>query len=100
MLGDEIHEASCRAVVDTRVLSLERSAIDEIFRRSPDATRKMLSQVARVMAYRLSYASYSHLGTAAPVFLGGALRLEHDLLGDRQVPADAVGGRVERRHES
>ena len=92
MLGDEIHETSCRAVVDTRVLSLERRAIDEIFGRSPDATRKMLSQVARVMAYRLSYASYSHLGTAVPVFLGGAVRLEHDLLGERQVPADAYYG--------
>jgi aspartate ammonia-lyase len=92
MLGDEIHETSCRAVVDTRVLSLERRAIDEIFGRSPDATRKMLSQVARVMAYRLSYATYSHLGTAVPVFLGGAVRLEHDLLGERQVPADAYYG--------
>ncbi len=92
MLGNEIHETSCRAIVDTHVLSLERGAIDEIFGRSPDATRKMLSQVARVMAYRLSYASYSHLGAAVPALVGGAQRLEHDLLGERQVPADAYYG--------
>jgi aspartate ammonia-lyase len=92
MLGNEIHETSCRAIVDTHVLSLERRAIDEIFGRSPDATRKMLSQVARVMAYRLSYASYSHLGAAVPALFGGAQRLEHDLLGERQVPADAYYG--------
>ena len=92
MLGDEPYGTSCRAVVDTTVLALERRAIDEIFGRSPDAARKMLSQVARVMAYRLTYASYGHLGAAVPALLGGRHRLEHDLLGEREVPADAYYG--------
>jgi aspartate ammonia-lyase len=92
MLGDEPHVTTCRAVVDTRVLSLDRRDIDEIFGRSPDATRKMLSQVARVMTYRLTYASYGYLGAAVPALLGGRQRLEHDLLGERQVPADAYYG--------
>jgi aspartate ammonia-lyase len=92
MVEDEPHVTSCRAVVDTRVLSLDRRAIDEIFSRSPDAARKMLSQVARVMTYRLTYASYGHLGAAVPAMLGGRQRLEHDLLGERQVPADAYYG--------
>ena len=92
MLGDEPYGTSCRAVVDTTVLALERHAIDEIFGRSPDAARKMLSQVVRVMAYRLTYASYGNLGAAVPALLGGRHRLEHDLLGERQVPADAYYG--------
>ena len=92
MLGDEPHGTSCRAVVDTTVLALERRAIDEIFGRSPDAARKMLSQVARVMAYRLAYSSYCHLGAAVPALLGGRHRPEHDLLGERLVPADAYYG--------
>ncbi len=92
MLGDEPHVTTCRAVVDTRVLSLDRRDIDEIFGRSPDATRKLLSQVARVMTYRLTYASYGHLGAAVPALLGGKQRLEHDLLGERQVPAEAYYG--------
>lgn len=92
ILGGEPHATNCRAVVDTRVLSLERRAIDEIFGRSPDATRKMLSQVARVMTYRLTYASYGYLGLAVPALLGGRQRVEHDLLGERQVPADAYYG--------
>jgi len=92
MLGDEPHVTTCRAVVDTRVLSLERRDIDEIFGRSPDATRKMLSQVARVMTYRLTYASYGYLGAAVPALLGGRQRREHDLLGERQVPAEAYYG--------
>jgi aspartate ammonia-lyase len=92
MLGDEPHGTSCRAVVDTTVLALERRALDDIFGRSPDAARKMLSQVARVMAYRLTYSSYCYLGAAVPALLGGRHRLEHDLLGERQVPADAYYG--------
>jgi aspartate ammonia-lyase len=92
MLGDEPHATSCRAVVDTGVIALNRRAIDEIFGRSPDAARKMLSQVARVMTYRLTYASYGYLGAAVPALLGGRQRLEHDLLGERQVPAEAYYG--------
>ena len=92
MLGEELHSSSCRAVVDTTVLALERRVLDEIFARSPDATRKILSQVARIMAYRLAYASYGPLGTAVPAILGGRQRLERDLLGERHVPADAYYG--------
>jgi aspartate ammonia-lyase len=92
MLGEEPHAAGCRAVGDTTVLALARRAIDEIFASSPDAARKILSQVARVMTYRLTYASYGHLGAAVPALPGGRQRLEHDLLGERQVPEDVYYG--------
>jgi aspartate ammonia-lyase len=92
MLDEEPHATSCRAVVETGALVLDRRAIDELFASSPDAARKILSQVARVMTYRLTYASYGHLGAAVPALLGGRQRLEHDLLGERQVPADAYYG--------
>lgn len=92
MLGEELHASSCRAVVDTAVLTLERGVLDEIFARSPDAARKILSQVARIMTYRLTYASYGPLGAAVPDFLTGRQRLEQDLLGERYVPADAYYG--------
>jgi aspartate ammonia-lyase len=92
MLSDEPHTSSCCAVVDTNVLALKRRALDEIFMRSPDATRTILSQVARIMTYRLTYASYGPVGTAVPALLGGRQRLEQDLLGERYVPADAYYG--------
>jgi aspartate ammonia-lyase len=92
MLGEELHVTGCRAVGDTTVLALERQAIDEIFASSADAARKILSQVARVMTYRLTYASYGHLGAAVPALPGGRQRLEHDLLGERQVPEDVYYG--------
>jgi aspartate ammonia-lyase len=92
MLGDEAHTTTCRAVVETRVLALERRAIDDIFGNSPDAARKVLFQVARVMSNRLTHAGYGYLGAALPALLGGNHRLEHDLLGEKEVPADAYYG--------
>ncbi|NTV41891.1 MAG: aspartate ammonia-lyase [Syntrophobacteraceae bacterium] len=92
MLGEEPHASSCRAVVDTNVLTLESRFLDEVFVKSPDATRKILSQVARIMTYRLTYASYGPVGAAVPALLGGRQRLEQDLLGERQVPSDAYFG--------
>jgi len=92
ILGEEPHTSSCRVVVDTTVLVLERGPLVEIFARSPDAACKILSQVARIMAYRLAYASYGPVGGVVPASLAGRQRLETDLLGERQVPADAYYG--------
>lgn len=92
MLGEEPHTTSCRAVVDSSVLVLDRRALEEIFAASPDAARKILSQVARNMAHRPTYAVCSPLGAVVPEFPGGRKRLEQDLLGERFVPADAYYG--------
>jgi aspartate ammonia-lyase len=92
MLDDDPHASSCRAVIDTNVLALERRAIDEILQSSSDAARKILTQVARVITYRLKYASFGYRGAALADLAGGKQRSEHDLLGDRQVPADMYYG--------
>ncbi len=92
MLDEDEHTNSCRAVVDTRVLALERQAVAEILKQNPEMAGKILSQVARVMAYRLKYASFGYRGAAIAAPAGGKQRLEHDLLGEREVPADAYFG--------
>jgi aspartate ammonia-lyase len=92
MLGDKVHTTTCRAVVETRVFTLQRRAIDDIFGNSPDAARKVLFQVARVMSNRLTHSGYGYLGAALPALLGANQRLEHDLLGEKKVPADAYYG--------
>jgi len=91
MLDDNQHANSCRAVVDTEILVLERSGINDIFERSPDTARKILSRVARVITYRLKYANFGYRG-AALGDIAGKRRMEHDLLGDREVPAEAYYG--------
>ena len=92
MLDEDEHTNSCRAVIESRVLALERQAVEDILKKSPDVAGKIFSQVARVMAYRLKYASFGYRGAAVAAPGGGKQRLEHDLLGEREVPADAYFG--------
>ena len=92
MLDEDEHTNSCRAVIESRVLALERQTVEDILKRSPDVAGKIFAQVARVMAYRLKYASFGYRGAAVAAPAGGKKRLEHDLLGEREVPADAYFG--------
>jgi aspartate ammonia-lyase len=92
MLDEDVHSSSCRAVVDTHVLTLARQSLEDILASHPDVARKILSQVARVVAYRLKYASFGYQGAAVAAAASGKTRLEHDLLGERDVPADVYYG--------
>jgi aspartate ammonia-lyase len=92
ILDEDAHTHSCRAVVDTEVIALPRKALEEILGSHPEVARKILSQVARVMAYRLKYASFGYQGAAVAASASGKVRLEKDLLGERGVPADVYFG--------
>ena len=96
MLDQEAHSNTCRAVVETVVLVLPRAALEDMLASSPDTALKILARVARVMAYRLKYASFGYRAagmlTDGTLPEGGNVRLEHDLLGEREVPADAYYG--------
>ena len=92
LLSDEPHSSSCRAVVNTEVLSLERQAIEQVLQDKPETARKIFAQVAKVMLHRLKYAGYGYNDPALCSGLQGGERAEHDLLGDRNVPADVYYG--------
>jgi aspartate ammonia-lyase len=92
LLSDEPHSTSCRAVINTEVLALERKHIEDVIQDKPDMARKVFSQVAKVMLHRLKYAGYGYNDPALCSGLQGGERSEHDMLGDRSVPADAYYG--------
>lgn len=92
LLDKDVHSRSARAVIDTKVLILPRKSLDSIMESSQDIARKILSQVARVVADRLKYANFDFQGEAANSTSNGNTRLEHDLLGDREVPAGSYYG--------
>ncbi len=89
ILDSEPHTMACRAVVDSRVLILPRIFMENLLTERPGTARHILAQVARVMAYRLKYAGY---GFQSSALASGNMRREHDLLGERDVPADAYYG--------
>jgi aspartate ammonia-lyase len=91
LLAEAPHLASCRATADTSAVVLSRQNFDEFLEENPQEARKILGQAARTIAYRLRSSNFSY-GGAETVYRDGRQRLEHDLLGDREVPVDAYFG--------
>ncbi len=85
------HSTTARAVGRVGVLELPREAVLERLAGNAQAAIAVLTQVALVVSRRLQYASQREVGRA-PTYRSAATRSEHDLLGERAVPADAMFG--------
>lgn len=81
------HSTSARAVVQTTVLTLE----DEAFNKQASTTLKIFSNIARVISRRMRFANTRTINPAAQ-YESGRTRLEHDLLGERDVPFEYYYG--------
>jgi aspartate ammonia-lyase len=92
MLDDLPHTTSCLAEVRTPVLVFSRPSLVQLFDNEPQAASRILAQVARAIAYRVRTANLSFHGTPEVVYGDGRQRMEHDLLGDREVPTYAYYG--------
>ena len=85
------HSTTARAVGRVRVFELPREAVLERLAGNAQAAISLLTQVALVVSRRLQYASQREVGRAF-AYRSAATRREHDLLGERAVPADALFG--------
>ena len=92
LLDETPYAMSCRAERDTAVLALQRNAVVDIFTNDPQAAGKILGQAARTISYRLRASNFGYRGAAEAAYRDARQRLEHDLLGDRSVPASAYYG--------
>ena len=84
---DSPHSTSARALVQTTVLTLD----DEVFNKSAATTLKIFSNITRVMTRRMRYANSRMINPAAQ-YESGRTRVEHDLLGERNVPFEYYYG--------
>lgn len=85
------HSTSARTLLKTTLLTVSRERFQELCREKPDIGVKLLSQVARVISRRMRQASTRVVNIAAQ-YVSGRTRLEHDLLGDREVPYEYYYG--------
>ncbi len=85
------HSTSAKAVEDTIVLKLSRQDINVLLEKHPQTVIKILSRVARVISRRMRQAT-NQVVDAAAQYISGRTRLEHDLLGERQVPYEFYYG--------
>jgi aspartate ammonia-lyase len=90
MLEDLPHSGSAVALTPSRVWQIPRAVIDEVRTAKPELFYRMASHVARRLSARLRAAGEQLSGGPAPVI--ATWRMEHDLLGERELPDTAYYG--------
>jgi CRP-like cAMP-binding protein len=91
LLEPGIHAATGRALDDLEVLSLDAEKVRAALADDATSAMRLFARVARLIVRRLQYA-VGRRGGWDLVYRAGATRTEHDLLGEREVPADARYG--------
>ena len=91
LLEPGAHSATARAASAVKVLQLPVDSVRHELEGNACAAMELFAAVARVMVRRLQYSSSRRAGWEL-IYRPGTTRTEHDLLGDREVPADALYG--------
>ncbi len=91
LLDEDPHSTSARTVEPTEIYLIRNSDFKKILQVNPHLSAKMLSNAARVIARRMRQTT-SRVATLASQYLSGKTRREHDLLGERNVPAEVYYG--------
>jgi aspartate ammonia-lyase len=91
LLHAALHSTSARAITPLRVVALAASGVRAALAQDAAGAIEVLTRVSLVIARRLQFSSSRDVGRAQ-VYRSGVTRREHDLLGDRDVPADALYG--------
>ncbi len=92
ILEQETHRNSCIAVVPTTAFSIDKPGLDAYFSEHPEAARQILTQIVRLTTDRLQRAGAATTFGFYKGYIDGKTRREHDLLGEKDVPADAYFG--------
>lgn len=85
------HGTTAKAIEDTKVFALHYSKFDKILDQYPKIGSKILAQVSRTISRRLRYTTNQVVESAAQ-YLSGKTRVEHDLLGEQEIPFEAYYG--------
>jgi aspartate ammonia-lyase len=93
LLDDTVHGTTARGVIAGELLLLTRESLQKVTRESPQLYAALVARAARAIARRLRAADATLVGRGRALGFGtGRMRTEHDLLGEREVPDDALYG--------
>jgi len=93
LLDDSPHGTSARAVQQSDAYVLKASQVKEMIKEHPTLYAALVSRAARSISQRLAATDATLVGHGRTLGFGGArTRTEHDLLGEREVPAEAMYG--------
>jgi len=93
LLDDLPHGTSARAIQKTEAYVLTGDKVREMMKESPAVYAALVGRAARSISQRLAATDATLVGRGRTLgFTGARTRKEHDLLGDRDVPDDALYG--------
>ena len=93
LLDDSLHGTNARALQRTEVFLLTAEQVRGLLREHPALYAALVARAARTISRRLQAAAATAVGQGRTLgFREGRMRREHDLLGEREVPADALYG--------
>ena len=93
LLDDAPHGTSARALQKTDAFILTTDQIQTMIREHPQLFAALVGRAARAISQRLAATDATLVGRGRTIgFTGSRARAEHDLLGDRPVPDDALYG--------
>jgi aspartate ammonia-lyase len=93
LLDDDRHGTTARTLERTSAIVLRLAQLQEIIRERPTLYAALVTRAARAISKRLKATDATLVGRGRTLgFGGGRTRLEHDLLGDRAVPDEALYG--------
>ena len=93
LLDNSNHGTSARALQPTDVLVLRNEKVQDMLREHPQLYAALISKAARAISQRLAATDATIVGRGRTLGFGGHhVRVEHDLLGDREIPDEALYG--------
>ncbi len=93
LLDDAPHGTTARVLEQATLLTIGADAVRALPAERPTLYAALVARAARAISQRLRSADATLVGRGRPMgFAGGVTRVEHDLLGDREVPDEAMYG--------
>src|SRR4051812_10976853 len=93
LLDDSPHGTAARAVQRTEAFVITGSQVKEMVKETPTLYAALVGRAARAISQRLAAMDATLVGHGRTAgFAGARTRKEHDLLGERDVPHDALYG--------
>ena len=93
LLDDSKHGTSARALQTTEALVLRAEKVPDLLREYPQLYAALIGRAARAISQRLAATDATIVGRGRTLGFGGhRVRVESDLLGEREVPDEALYG--------
>ena len=93
LLDEERHGTTARVLEPTRAFVYDKSRLAAMLKEAPAIYASLIGRAARSISRRLSQVDATLVGRGRSLGFGGnRLRIEHDLLGEREVPNEALYG--------